>query len=109
MHIEAATEQRNFVTKQIACELAIVGGGIAGTCCAITAAQAGVKVALIQDRPLLGGNASSEVRLWILGATSHMGNNNRWARESGVIDEILVENLYRNPDGNPVIFDMILL
>lgn len=43
---------------------------------------------------MLGGNASSEVRLWILGATSHMGNNNRWSREGGLIDEILVDNLY---------------
>ena len=64
---------------------------------------------LVQDRPVLGGNASSEVRLWILGATSHMGNNNRWAREGGVIDEILVENMYRNPEGNPLILDSILL
>ena len=46
---------------------------------------------------------------WILGATAHMGNNNRWAREGGVIDEILVENTYRNPEGNPLIFDTILL
>ena len=58
---------------------------------------------------MLGGNASSEVRLWVLGATSHMGNNNRWAREGGVIDELLVENWYRNPEGNPLIFDTILL
>ena len=64
---------------------------------------------LIHDRPVLGGNASSEVRLWILGATSHMGNNNRWAREGGVIDEILVENTYRNPEGNPLILDTVLL
>ncbi len=57
----------------------------------------------------MGGNASSEVRLWVLGATSHMGNNNRWAREGGVIDELLVENMWRNPEGNSVIFDSILL
>jgi hypothetical protein len=38
-----------------------------------------------------------------------MGNNNRWAREGGVIDELLVENMWRNPEGNPVIFDTILL
>ena len=90
-------------------DLVIVGGGLAGVCCAITAARAGAKVVLIQDRPVLGGNASSEVRLWALGATSHMGNNNRWAREGGVIDEILVENLYRNPEGNPLLFDVLLL
>ena len=90
-------------------DLVVVGGGLAGTCCAITAARAGVRVALVQDRPVLGGNASSEVRLWILGATSHLGNNNRWAREGGVIDEILVENVFRNPEGNPLLVDALLL
>ncbi len=90
-------------------DLVVVGGGMTGVCCAITAAREGVKVALIQDRPVLGGNASSEVRLWVLGATSHMGNNNRWSREGGVIDEILVENTFRNKEGNPVLFDMVLI
>jgi len=69
----------------------------------------GVKVVMVQDRPVLGGNASSEVRMWINGATSHMGNNNRWAREGGVMDEILVENVYRKSGGNTIILDMILL
>src|ERR1051325_11346292 len=100
---------RSLFSEQISADLVIVGGGISGVCCAITAARKGLKVVLIQDRPVLGGNASSEVRLWILGATSHMGNNNRWAREGGVVDEMLVENLYRNPEGNPLILDTILL
>ena len=103
------TSRRELKLERLSADLAIVGGGMAGTCCAITAARAGLKVVLIQDRPVLGGNASSEVRLWILGATSHLGNNNRWAREGGVIDEILLENLYRNPEGNPFILDTILL
>ena len=93
----------------IKADLVVVGGGISGVCAAIAAARLGKKVTLVQDRPVLGGNASSEVRLWILGATSHMGNNNRWAREGGIMDEILVENMHRNPEGNPVIFDTILL
>jgi len=101
--------RRDFKKVEIECDLAIAGGGLAGTCCAIAAARAGIRVCLIQDRPVLGGNASSEVRVWILGATSHLANNNRWAREGGVIDEILVENTYRNPEGNAVIFDTILL
>lgn len=105
---EPAT-RRDLKTQRLSCDLAVAGGGLAGTCCAITAARAGLKVVLIQDRPVLGGNASSEVRLWILGATSHMGNNNRWAREGGVVDELLVENMYRNPEGNPLILDTILL
>lgn len=93
----------------ITADLVVVGGGLGGTCAALTAARAGIEVVLVQDRPVLGGNASSEVRLWILGATSHMGNNNRWAREGGVIDEILVDNLARNPEGNPVLVDALLL
>ena len=82
---------------------------MAGVCAAIVAARDGLKVILAQDRPVLGGNASSEVRLWALGATSHMGNNNRWSREGGLINEILLDNLKRNKEGNPLIFDTILL
>jgi hypothetical protein len=89
--------------------LVVVGGGLAGVCAAVTAARAGLHVTLIQDRPVLGGNSSSEVRLWVLGATSHLGNNNRWAREGGLIDELLLENLQRNPEGNPLIWDALLL
>ena len=94
---------------KIKADFMVVGGGLAGVCAAITAARKGTKTVLVQDRPILGGNASSEVRLWALGATSHMGNNNRWSREGGVIDEIMVENLYRNKEGNPIIFDTVLL
>ena len=49
-------------------DLVVVGGGIAGTCAAISAARLGLNVALIQDRPVLGGNNSSEVRVWLQGA-----------------------------------------
>ncbi len=94
---------------QIKTDLVVVGGGLSGVCAAITAARAGLKVVLVQDRPVLGGNASSEVRLWSLGATSHMGNNNRWSREGGLINEILLDNLKRNKEGNPLIFDTVLL
>lgn len=100
---------RSNKTVKLQSEFVIVGGGIAGVCAAITSARKGIRTVLVQDRPVLGGNASSEVRLWILGATSHMGNNNRWSREGGVMDEILVENLYRNKEGNAVIFDTVLL
>lgn len=106
---ESGSVSRKSLQKEINVDLVVTGGGLSGVCCAITAARAGLSVVLVQDRPVLGGNSSSEVRLWVLGATSHMGNNNRWAREGGVIDEILVENMYRNPEGNPVIFDTVVL
>ena len=101
--------QRELKTVQVQADLAVVGGGLAGVCTAITAAREGLKVVLVQDRPVLGGNSSSEVRLWALGATSHLGNNNRWAREGGVINEIMLENLYRNKRGNPIMYDTVLL
>ena len=104
-----SANKREAKTVVIKTSMVITGGGMSGVCAAITAAREGIEVVLVQDRPVLGGNASSEVRLWILGATSHMGNNNRWSREGGVIDEILVENLYRNKEGNPLILDTILL
>lgn len=109
MVISKSEASRDLRQEEYDADMGIVGGGLSGVCAAITAARQGLKIVLVQDRPVLGGNASSEVRLWILGATSHMGNNNRWSREGGVIDEILVENMYRNPEGNPIILDMILL
>jgi hypothetical protein len=48
-------------------DLVVIGGGMAGTCAAISAARLGLKVALVQDRPVLGGNNSSEVRVHLGG------------------------------------------
>ena len=109
MDIYPFNENRTLRTEEIAAEFVVVGGGLAGVCAAISAARRAVKVCLIQDRPVLGGNASSEVRVWALGATSHMGNNNRFSREGGIIDELMTENLRRNREGNPVLFDMVLM
>ncbi len=75
MHLHPPVAFRALTQKNLTADLVVVGGGLAGTCCAITAARAGLEVVLVQDRPVLGGNASSEVRLWVLGATSHLGNN----------------------------------
>ena len=88
-------------------DVVVAGGGMAGVCAAIAAARLGVRTALIQDRPVLGGNASSEMRVWMVGATA-MGRN-RYAAETGIIGELDLENLYRNPQGNPYIWDSILL
>lgn len=106
---EPPAQSRALETRGLFVDLCVCGGGLSGTVAAIAAARHGVSVVLLQDRPVLGGNGSSEVRLWVLGATSHMFNNNRYAREGGIVDEILLENLHRNPEGNPLIFDTILL
>lgn len=74
MLVHPPVASRALTRNNLSADLVVVGGGLAGTCCAVTAARAGLKVILVQDRPVLGGNASSEVRLWILGATSHLGS-----------------------------------
>ncbi len=89
--------------KRIRVGLCVIGGGLAGICAAISAARHGVRVALMQERAVLGGNSSSEMRMWVCGAH---GKNNR---ETGIIEEIMLENLYRNPTKNHYIWDSILL
>ncbi|HNT35770.1 MAG TPA: FAD-dependent oxidoreductase, partial [bacterium] len=49
-------------------DVCVVGGGMAGICAALAAARRGAKVVLMHDRPVLGGNASSETRVHICGA-----------------------------------------
>ena len=50
-------------------DLVVVGGGYAGLGAAISGARQGLKVALLQNRPVLGGNGSSEVQVWAMGGT----------------------------------------
>lgn len=88
-------------------DVTVVGGGLAGVCAAIAAARLGQTVALVNNRPVLGGNSSSEVRVWVCGATSH--GIHRYARETGIMGELFVENQYRNKDGNPYLWDMVVL
>lgn len=83
-------------------DLCVVGGGMSGLCCAIAAARHGIKVVLVQDRPVLGGNASSEIRMWIGGAH---GKDNR---EGGIIEEIFLENFYQNPALKYPLWDSVL-
>lgn len=72
---------------------------MAGICAAIAAARNGAKTAIVQDRPVFGGNASSEIRMWICGAH---GEHNK---ETGILEEIQLENQLRNPDGNYSFWD----
>jgi len=96
--------QTNSLLKRIEhkTQLCIVGGGLAGMLAAIATARHGTKVVLMQDRPVLGGNASSEIRMWALGA---FGEN---MRETGIFEEILLENMYRNPERNFSLWDSVL-
>ena len=91
-----------FETVRHDVDLCVVGGGMAGTIAAIAAARHGIRVALMQDRPMLGGNASSEIRMWIGGAH---GRDNR---EGGILEEIELENFYRNPGHKFSIWDTVV-
>ncbi|MFD7118850.1 FAD-dependent oxidoreductase [Streptomyces sp. NPDC059922] len=88
-------------------DVTVVGGGLAGVAAAIGAARTGARVALINNRPVLGGNASSEIRVWVCGATAHGAQ--KYARETGVMGELFRENQYRNPEGNPYLWDQVVL
>ncbi|SDW03696.1 FAD-dependent oxidoreductase [Paenibacillus sp. CF384] len=91
----------------VATEITVIGGGLAGVCAAIAAARQGRTVSLVQNRPVLGGNSSSEVRVWVCGATAH--GNHRYARETGIMGELFIENQYRNMDGNPYFWDLVVM
>ncbi len=64
--------------------LAVIGGGLAGICAALAAARNGLTVALVQDRPVLGGNGSSEVRVWPEGH----GNLEPYPHVGDIIEEL---------------------
>lgn len=93
-------------TQNYRVQMAVVGGGPAGVTAALAAARQGLTTLLVTNRPVLGGNSSSEIRVWARGA---VGAGNLYAEEMGIWGELKLENLYRNPDGNPIFWDEVLL
>ncbi len=91
-------------TKKHLVDICVIGGGIGGMFTAISAARHGAKVALMHDRPVLGGNASSEIRMWISGA----GTRVRDIQETGIMEELQLENMFRNPNRNYSTWDALL-
>jgi len=67
-HGVSRREGRLTTAQRLAADVVVVGGGMAGVCAAIAAARNGASVVLVQDRPVLGGNASSEVLMHVCGA-----------------------------------------
>src|SRR5690625_3549744 len=93
------------------CDILVAGGGPAGVPAALAAARLGAKVILCQDRSVLGGNASSEVRMHIVGADASGARGvalETEAREAGIIEEIRLENAVHNPQRSASMFDLIL-
>ena len=77
-------------TIKLKTEFCVIGGGMAGINAAITAARQGVKVVLVHERPVFGGNASGEIRMWICGTQDYT------YKETGLTEEINLENYYFN-------------
>ena len=87
-------------------DFCVIGGGIAGICAALAAARRGARVVLMHDRPVLGGNASSECRVPICGADR--AGQIPYLRETGILEELRLDNLRRNPHREYSIWDLIL-
>lgn len=98
---------KRIKNKELEFDVAIVGGGLTGLCAAIAAARHGARTVLIHDRPVLGGNASSEVRMHICGASTNGVKAD--AEETGIIHEIQLDNKSCNDYHNFSIWDSVLL
>jgi len=92
--------------KFLSTDVAVIGGGLAGVCAAVAAARNGARVILVQDRSVLGGNASSEIRVIVHGVTKL--KNGFADRETGIIEEILLHNRFFNPQQSFTVWDHIL-
>ena len=89
--------------KELFLDLAVIGGGVSGVVTAIAAARLGLKVGLMQNRPVFGGPSSSECnsandgdRLCVNGASEYYNRN---ARETGIIEEMKLEFFRRVENG----------
>ena len=97
--------------QSLECDVLVAGGGMAGVCCALAAARTRARVVLVQDRPVLGGNASSEVRLHIGGADCsgrRAAELETEARESGILEELRLATCVRDPQRSAAMHDLVL-
>jgi len=92
--------------EKMRADFVVVGGGLSGTCAAIAAARHGARTILIQNRPVLGGNASSEIGIGIVGASCAGGRYD--CRETGILEEIQLAARRLDPTGGPSSLDMAL-
>ena len=99
MSVRSKTAAANY-------DVIVVGGGLSGMCAAISAARHGAKTALIHGRHVFGGNASSEIRMHVCGASESMAKPD--LEEGGILYEMMLENKSRNDYYNFSIWDMVL-
>ena len=93
--------------KTVNYDVVVIGGGLSGICAAIASARNGAKTALVQERPVLGGNASEEIRMHVCGASCNMTKDD--AEETGILQELQLENKRINDSYNYSLWSSILL
>lgn len=101
---ELLTEKNSEVVRTLDydTEIVVCGGGLAGVCAAVSAARHGSHVILIQDRPMLGGNTSSEMRMGIVGVKEDQ------CQEAGILEEMQCRNFYFNPLQRYTLWDDVI-
>ena len=98
-------------THSLDTDVLVAGGGPAGFTCALAAARCGARTILVQNRPVLGGNCSSEVRMHVVGADASGKRGVELAteaREGGIIEAIRLDNTARNPQRSASMMDLFL-
>src|SRR5690606_19606913 len=93
-----------YARRKIATDIFIAGGGLSGVCAALAAARNGAKVVLLRDRSRLGGSASSEIRMHIVGASAL---KQVW-RETGILEELMLTESVTNPQACYEMLDYVL-
>ena len=93
--------------KTVNYDVAVIGAGVAGICAAVASARNGAKTVLINDRPVLGGNSSSEIRVTLNGVNS-LKPTGLPERETGIVEEILIENRAYNQQESYPVWDHVL-
>lgn len=100
---ESSIDTQVFARKKITTDLLVAGGGMSGICAALAAARNGLKVVLIQNRSRLGGNASSEIRMHISGASAL---KQVW-RETGILEELMLTEAVINQQKSYEMLDYV--
>lgn len=98
------TDENEKVIRELeyTSDIIVCGGGLAGVCAAVSAARHGAKIILIQDRPMLGGNTSSEMRMGIVGVKESQ------VQEAGIMEEMQCRNFCYNPLQRYTLWDDVI-
>ena len=118
LHLNKGEEPRantgpgaGLVNEELEADVVIAGGGSAGFAAVLAAARNGVKTIIVHARKVLGGNASSESKLHMVGAGINGGRGKQFqceAREGGIVEEMFLRNAVSNPQKASTLMDLTM-